>query len=133
MDVRYRFRKGEAMKKCKCGETRQSRFYGQEKSRCLNCRSAYNAERYQKNKKRDMAERLARIKKSLNCAEAAGAKFSSKGAFKRFCAARRESRGSGRMEFFVWCSDCGLQDRVDSGFIPEDIRIMKTSLMAQMN
>lgn len=121
------------MRKCKCGETRQEKFSQKVKGQCVSCQSIYNAERYQKNKKRNMAERLARIKKSLICAEAAGAKFSSNDAFKRFCAARRETRGSGRMEIFVWCKDCQIADQVEDGFIPKDIRIMKTSLMAQMN
>ena len=121
------------MKKCKCGETDQSKFYGEEKSRCLNCRSAYNVEYNKRKKKLAMADRLARVKKAATCAEAAGAKFSSNDAFKRFCAARRETRGSGRMEIFVWCKDCQIADKVLSGFIPKDIRIMKTSLMARMN
>lgn len=121
------------MRKCKCGETNQSKFYGEEMTRCINCRAKYNVEYYKRKKKRDRADRLARVKKASICAEATGAKFSSNDAFKRFCAARRETRGSGRMEIFVWCKDCQIADKVLSGFIPKDIRIMKTSLMARMN
>lgn len=121
------------MKECKCGETRQSMFYGAEKRRCINCRSKYNVEYYQRKRKQEREERKARQAESRACAEGHNSKFSSKCAFKRFCQARREFRGSTKMGIYIECKDCTLQDQVDAGFIPVNIPIMEVSLMAEMN
>lgn len=119
------------MKKCKCGEKRQSMFYGQEKSRCINCRAKYNVEYFKKKKKRLMQERKQRQQQAISCPDAKGATFLHGWSFKKFCQTRRNIK-QWREDIFVSCNGCSLQDKVDAGFIPKDIRTM-VSLMAHMN
>lgn len=118
---------------CSCGETDQSKFYGDERSRCVKCRAKYNAEYHQRKRKQAREERKARQVKSKACAEGHNSKFSSKCAFKRFCQARRNARGSSKLGIYIECKDCILPDEVDAGFVPVNIPIMEVSLMAEMN
>ena len=79
-----------------------------------------------------MQERKQRQPDAVSCPDAVGSTFSSPEAVKRFCQARREVR-CWREDVFISCKDCGLQDRVDAGFIPVNFKIMEVSLMARVN
>ena len=117
--------------KCKCAETNPEKFSGKDKSRCTSCRDKYNAGYYRRKKKRLMEERKQRQQRAVSCPDAKGATFLHGWSFKRFCQTRRNIK-QWREDVFVSCSGCSLQDKVDSGFIPKDIKIM-VSLMAHMN
>jgi hypothetical protein len=106
-------------------------FYREEKSRCINCRNKYSIEYYIRKKKRLMVERKQRQQQSISCPDAKEATFLHEWAFKRFCQARRDIK-QWREDVFISCSGCSLQDRVDLGFVPKDIKTL-VSLMAHMN
>lgn len=119
-------------RKCRCGEIRQEKFSEKVKGCCVACQSKYNAERYQRNKKLALEERRQRQQHVVSCPDAVGATFSTPEAVKRFCQARREVK-CWREDVYCSCKDCGLQDRVDAGFIPVNFKIMEVSLMARVN
>lgn len=111
------------MKKCKCGETNPQKFY-RSHSQCKACTAVYQSKRYQDQKKQKADLIASRVKpnneKCIECPEMMVGRVDT---FKTFCQKRREAKFSGSM--LQNCPDCGLGGRVDGGFVPVNISVLK--------
>jgi len=84
----------------------------------------YNQNYYMEKRDRLKDELVERHRTSTRCLDGHSVSFIDQEAFKSMCQSRRNMQGSTRTLFSSYCNECNLHDKVDAGFLPDNIGLI---------